>query len=806
MVTSLRKIGLSKRVLFFGIVLATTISSSIIFFADLEEKEHYSHWVISISTAAAALIAFMIVYRQKHHHGLIERADLALASALFLLLSAAVLWAIYESLLELVPPVPSIADVLAIAGYASLAFYVFSTYLRYHKQFHFSNRLLVAASGASAIFLFVIIMYTVSLVDLSTYNGVATFSVVVAYPAIDAIIIVPSFLILVNYKKEPQWFTPWFCKSAGIFLMAIADGWFALFIVTSWTTELWPSAIVFAAHNVIIAAGLLWYAVYLVSQYSPKSGQGNDKVVQASSRPSSPSSPTSSSPPMLPIPSRHDSRTDRSASVKKPSLNNLVFALIAGALLLSVVLIVGNLLSPYSSLFPSVLLFGHFPFFGDISDPFLGGISDTSGEQVSVGLSNSSDTVKFGAVLPTSGVSSSSGKPVRVALEIALDEINTKFSKSDSNLRYELAVYDTESDPATGLEKLKLLSEQDVKIVVGPSTSAELEIMKDFADKNNIILFSPSSTAPSLAIEDDNIFRLVPDDSHQAKAISKKMWEHGIRFVIPLWRDDVYGRELMQAVRTNFQGLGGGFDENAENLGYVPRTGHLATSLHRINFIMWDNVLKVLESQVERAISQHGIDKVGVYMVSLDEVIPILIQAHNHPILSKVRWYGSDGSTLNGALLRNHESAIFASNTSFYGPTPNLDGDKGGFHNHSNSNSNNKTYGDLMNMIGEEVHTDPSPYSAAAYDVIWIAAMAENATRFDSRSNGFNVTESQTIENLKDAIMETARSYPGITGNTTLNRMGDRIDGDYDFWKVMAVNPRVGNDEFAWVNCNISLC
>ena|ERR687892_357939 len=79
--------------------------------------------------------------------------------------------------------------------------------------------------------------------------------------------------------------------------------------------------------------------------------QGNDKVVQASSLPSlpspssslpslpSPSSPTSSSTPLQPVPSRHDSRTDRSTSLKKPSLNNLVFALIAGALLLSVVLI-----------------------------------------------------------------------------------------------------------------------------------------------------------------------------------------------------------------------------------------------------------------------------------------------------------------------------------------------------------------------------------------------------------------------------------------------------------------------------------
>ena len=37
-------------------------------------------------------------------------------------------------------------------------------------------------------------------------------------------------------------------------------------------------------------------------------------------------------------------------------------------------------------------------------------------------------------------------------------------------------------------------------------------------------------------------------------------------------------------------------------------------------------------------------DKVGVYLVSYDEVVPILIQAQNHPMLDRVKWYGSDSS------------------------------------------------------------------------------------------------------------------------------------------------------------------
>ena len=217
--------------------------------------------------------------------------------------------------------------------------------------------------------------------------------------------------------------------------------------------------------------------------------------------------------------------------------------------------------------------------------------------------SGSGDTVGFGALLPIPGVFSSSGKSTEAALKMALRDVNANFSKSNSSLRYELVVHDTESDPRVSLEKLRLLAKEGIRIVIGPATSAELKATKDFADKNDIILFSPSSTAPSLAIEGDNVFRLVPDDSHQAKAISKMMWEQGIRVIIPFWRNDVYGSELMRAVRANFQAMGGEFDKDAEKVGYAPRTGHLAASLHRINFIMWDNALKALESRLQSAIS-----------------------------------------------------------------------------------------------------------------------------------------------------------------------------------------------------------
>jgi branched-chain amino acid transport system substrate-binding protein len=753
MVNVLSGIGFTKRSLFFGVILVTTVTSSLIFFVKVEDRANNAHWILSITAAVAASIAIAILYQQKRHNGFIEKADLALAIALVLSLCAAVLWAVYEIILEVVPPVPSLADALSITAYAFLSFYVFSTYLRFYKLFHFSKKPLIAAVIASGIFLFFIVSYTVSLAELSSSRGIAIFSVILAYPVLDAIIMVPSFLIVVNYRKEPQWFTPWICKSAGILLVVIADSWFALFVVTSLTNELWPSAMIFAASRVIIAAGLLWSIVYLVTQQTTVN------------RNTSSSDDFNSS---VRIPS---TEFDKSIRPEKARSSNLTFVAIAVLSVFSAIFIIGTVLSSSSILSLNQL---HLSV----------GRSDIVTQELQE-HSSSGDTVRFGALLPITGVSSSSGKSTEAALSMALNDVNVNFSKSNSSLRYELVVHDTESDPTVSLEKLRLLAKEGIRIVIGPATSAELKATKDFADKNDIILFSPSSTAPSLAVEGDNVFRLVPDDSHQAKAISKMMWDQGIRLVVPFWRDDVYGSELMQAVRANFQALGGEFDKDAEKLGYAPRTGHLAASLHRINFIMWDNALKVLESRLQSTISQYGIDKVGVYMVSLDEVTPIFIQAYSHPVLSKVKWYGSDGSALNDALVRNYESAFFAVDTSFYNPIPRFD---------NNNDDNGNLYDNLLEKIRKEVHTEPSPYSAAAYDILWVAAIAENMTRH----NVNNITDIQGIQDLRDAIIRSAKSYLGVTGNTTLNNMGDRAKGEYDFWKV-TTNITDDKEPFGWI-------
>ena len=81
------------------------------------------------------------------------------------------------------------------------------------------------------------------------------------------------------------------------------------------------------------------------------------------------------------------------------------------------------------------------------------------------------------------------------------------------------------------------------------------------------------------------MIRFVPDDTHQADVLAKKMWDEGARVVIPIWRTDVFGNNLQSLLKEKFEKLGG---KMLNGVGYYAPVGNFAASLHRINFIVWE--------------------------------------------------------------------------------------------------------------------------------------------------------------------------------------------------------------------------
>ena len=120
------------------------MSCSIIFFAETNSKEFYSNWIIIINASIASSLAIFLVYKLKFH-GLHGKTHAALAVGLLLWLSADIIWAIYQLVLEIVPPMPSAADYLWLFGYSFLGYNLFMTYKEFQKKFNFGTKALVAS-------------------------------------------------------------------------------------------------------------------------------------------------------------------------------------------------------------------------------------------------------------------------------------------------------------------------------------------------------------------------------------------------------------------------------------------------------------------------------------------------------------------------------------------------------------------------------------------------------------------------------------------------------------------------------------
>jgi ABC-type branched-subunit amino acid transport system substrate-binding protein len=183
---------------------------------------------------------------------------------------------------------------------------------------------------------------------------------------------------------------------------------------------------------------------------------------------------------------------------------------------------------------------------------------------------------------------------------------------------------------------------------------------------------------------------------------------------------------------------------------------------------MWNQALEKLNAIVSDAVKKYGANSVGVYVISVDEITPILIQSTLYEYLGKVRWYGSDKIAQNHQITKNVDSASFAMKTNLSNPLYSID-------------SESKKYHDLKEVLEKQLHEVSSiTYSALAYDSYWIASLSldKNST-LNHDNNNENLTKS-----FKEILVETAESFDGISGKIKLNKAGDRIGGNYDFWIV----------------------
>jgi ABC-type branched-subunit amino acid transport system substrate-binding protein len=710
---------ITPSLLLLGLIVSATAANSMIFFSGEESRAVYSELIIIAAASIAAFLGILLAYRQILHNRSHSKAYICLAIGLVLWLCADVIWASYELVFHVAAPIPSLSDILWLAGYPFFAYNLIATYRQFHNKLN--KRVLLASIIGNGIFIAYLGSLTIGISDFSSQGGVSMFAVLIAYPLMNALLTVPALPILLGLWKERPWSIPWTFKSLSLFCIVITDSWFAFIIISGLYEQVWLSSMFFGAEYLILAGGLLWFNKFLAISNNPGTAS---------------SSNTSQD---------HLKITDGLGN-RNTTPNRIRYLQVLVA-----VILVGGILS-----------YGFMTSGATESTKYFGPVEG-------------SNTILIGALLPLTGTLSSFGESAEASLGLAVEDVNSQLANSGSSSRVGLIIEDTKTDPNVAREKLIDLASKGIRIVIGPSTSAAVAAVKDYADENGILIVSSSSTAPSLAIPNDNVFRFVPDDNYQAEVLAKKMWDEGTRVVVPIWRTDVFGNNLQTSLKEKFEKLGG---KVIDGIGYNPPVGNFAASLHRINFIVWEQELRSLSSKVNDAVSQYGADKVGVYIVAFDEIVPIMIQANRHQDLQSVRWYGSDGSAQNEGLIKNVEAAEFAVKTNFLNPIYRVEA----------SDSFNK----LEERIVEEIDRVPRSYAEVAYDEFWVAALTLNK---------YTGTQKDDIGSLRQTFVNTTNFYIGVTGRTELNDAGDRINGSYDFWAIQPLSKDVNNKgSFEWMD------
>lgn len=358
--------------------------------------------------------------------------------------------------------------------------------------------------------------------------------------------------------------------------------------------------------------------------------------------------------------------------------------------------------------------------------------------------------VLIGGLFSLTGEWSTLGRTGEAAMVIAVDDVNRYLARNPARVRFVAAVEDTRLEPEVALDRAQALQRRGAQLLIGPQSSAEIAHLKPFVDTHGLLLVSPSSTAGTLAIAGDNVFRFTPADSVEAVAISALMWEDGIRAIVPIWRDDAGNGGLEKATRANYLGKGGAV---LDGVTYSARQEDFTA------------IVSALGGQVRQAVNQYGTDQVGVYLAGFNEVTAIFGKASADSVLSSVRWYGSDGVAHSDALIRSGAAAEFAMRVGY--PNPIFGLDEGA----------RDIWEPLVEKIRARTNLEPDAFALAVYDAVWVVARAYVASG-----------ASLGIEDLKHAFTTAAASGFGATGWTVLNDAGDRKYGDFDFWAVRRID------------------
>jgi len=354
-----------------------------------------------------------------------------------------------------------------------------------------------------------------------------------------------------------------------------------------------------------------------------------------------------------------------------------------------------------------------------------------------------SGEVKIGLILPLTGDLATHGEENWEGSKLGVVDFNNHLEKLGAGWNLKMVSEDSATSPVIALEKLTSLNAKGISIVVGPETSSNIRNIKGYSDSNNMLLVSCCSSAPALAIPNDSVFRLVPDDSNQGTALAKLIQHEGIEVLVPVWRADTWGDGLSDATTGSFVERGGKIDEGVR---YNPESPEFSAST------------SLLAEKVRGYVDEYGAEKVAVSFLGFAEILQFTQSASEHDVLDDVRWFGSGANTKEHKLIDDPIGLEFSTNMQFTTVQVAV--------------TKNPIYERVQAHLTEELGRTPNTFVHSSYDAVWIIGLA------------MLQTQTTDVSTIKTVIPDIAEHYYGAIGPTKLNEAGDLAQADYEVWGI----------------------
>lgn len=167
--------------------------------------------------------------------------------------------------------------------------------------------------------------------------------------------------------------------------------------------------------------------------------------------------------------------------------------------------------------------------------------------------------LRIGALMPMTGDLQAYGETSHNGIKLAVMHINQGGGVFGEDV--ELEVGDTQTTPQAGIDAAKqLISVDGAHAIIGAlSSGVTIPVAQSVTSQEKVPQISGASTSPVITglDDDDFMFRTVPSDAFQGKALAEVVGEDGLGNVSTLYINNDYGEGLAESFKSAFEGGGG---------------------------------------------------------------------------------------------------------------------------------------------------------------------------------------------------------------------------------------------------------